>query len=321
MKRAHDSEVRRSDSLQTAVPLGPNDLRDGSVHAAANEHTRVSDLSQLIKARLTFLVLVTTGVGFYIGTAGPVNLLGLFNVLFGAALAAAGASALNQWWERDLDAMMLRTKERPVPAGRMRAGSALIVGCILAVVGILYLAITTNFRATILTAITVAIYVLAYTPLKRVTTTNTLVGAIPGALPPLIGWAAARNSLDLGGWILFAIVFVWQMPHFFAIAWICRQDYERAGFRMLSSDDESGVRSASQAVLFCMFLLLIAVIPSFIGMANSVYVLIEVILGGLFTAVAMRFHRAASINTARLLFFSSIIYLPLLFAALMLTKL
>lgn len=321
MKRADDRKPLSSDSLQTPVPLGPADLRDRGVRAAINEHSRVSDFSQLIKARLTFLVLVTTGVGFYIGTAGPVNLVGLFNVLFGAALAAAGASALNQWWESDLDAMMLRTKERPVPAGRMRAGSALIAGFILALIGILYLAITTNFRATILTAITVAIYVLAYTPLKRVTTINTLVGAIPGALPPLIGWAAARNSLDFGGWILFAIVFVWQMPHFFAIAWICREDYERAGFRMLSRDDESGVRSASQAVLFCMFLLLIAVIPSFIGMANSIYVLIEIILGGLFTAVAMRFHRAASINTARLLFFSSIIYLPLLFAALMLTKL
>jgi heme o synthase len=162
---------------------------------------------------------------------------------------------------------------------------------------------------------------LAYTPLKRVTTGNTLVGAIPGALPPLIGWAAARGSLDLGAWTLFAIVFIWQMPHFFAIAWLCRQDYERAGFRMLSSDDETGIRSASQAVLFCMLLLLIAVIPSFIGMANSIYLLIEIILTGLFTAVAMRFHRLASIRSARLLFFSSIIYLPLLLAALMLTKL
>jgi protoheme IX farnesyltransferase len=203
----------------------------------------------------------------------------------------------------------------------MRPGSALILGCLFAVIGIIYLAITTNFLATILTAITVVIYIFAYTPLKRVTTLNTLVGAIPGALPPLIGWAAARDSLDFGAWTLFAIVFIWQMPHFFAIAWLYRHDYERAGFRMLSSDDETGIRSASQAVLFCMLLLLIAVIPSFIGMANSIYLLIEIILSGLFTAVAMRFHRLASIPSARLLFFSSIIYLPLLLAALMLTKL
>src|SRR5207237_6786330 len=228
------------------------------------EHGRLSDFSQLIKTRLTFLVLVTTGVGFYVGARGPVDLVRLFNVLMGAALAAAGASALNQWWERDLDALMLRTRMRPVPSGRMRPGSALILGCLFAVIGIIYLAITSNFLVTILTAITVVIYIFAYTPLKPVTTLNTLVGAIPGALPPLIGWAAARNSLDFGAWTLFAIVFIWQMPHFFAIAWLCRHDYEQAGFRMLSSDDETGIRSASQAVLFCMLLLLIAVIPSFI---------------------------------------------------------
>jgi len=284
-------------------------------------HSRVSDFSQLIKTRLTFLVLITTGVGFYLGSSEPVDVVRLLNVLLGAGLAAAGASALNQWWERDLDALMSRTRTRPVPSGRMRPGSALILGCLFAVIGISYLVITTNFLATFLTAITVVIYIFAYTPLKRVTTLNTLVGAIPGALPPLIGWAAARGSLDFGAWTLFAIVFIWQMPHFFAIAWLCRHDYERAGFRMLSSDDETGVRSASQAVLFCMLLLMIAVIPSFIGMANSIYLLIEIILSGLFTAVAMRFHRLASIRSARLLFFSSIIYLPLLLAALMLTKL
>jgi protoheme IX farnesyltransferase len=169
--------------------------------------------------------------------------------------------------------------------------------------------------------VTVVIYILAYTPLKRVTTTNTLVGAIPGALPPLIGWAAARDSLDFGAWTLFAIVFIWQIPHFFAIAWLCRRDYAQAGFRMLSSDDETGVRSASQAVLFCMLLLLIAGTPAFIGMTNSIYLLAEIILGGLFTAVALRFHRTGNAGSARLLFLSSIIYLPLLFAVLMLTKL
>jgi heme o synthase len=300
------------------------DYQQPAVEASAAqnpEQGRLSDFSQLIKTRLTFLVLVTTGVGFYVGARGPVDLVRLFNVLVGAALAAAGASALNQWWERDLDALMSRTRMRPVPAGRMRAGSALILGCSLALVGIVYLALTTNFLATILTALTVVIYIFAYTPLKRITNTNTLVGAIPGAIPPLIGWAAARDSLNFGAWTLFAIVFVWQIPHFFAIAWLYRRDYERAGFRMLSSDDETGVRSASQAVLFCMLLLLIAGTPAFIGMTSSIYLLAEIILGGLFTAVAMRFHRAGNPVNARLLFFSSVIYLPLLFAVLMLTKL
>src|SRR5437870_9701644 len=225
------------------------DYQQPAVEASATqipEHGRLSDFSQLIKTRLTFLVLVTTGVGFYVGTRGSVDLVRLCHVLIGAALAAAGASALNQWWERDLDALMSRTRSRPVPAGRMRAGSALILGFFLALTGIVYLAVTTNFLATILTALTVIIYIFAYTPLNRVTTTNTLVGAIPGALPPLIGWAAARDSLDLGAWTLFAIVFVWQIPHFFAIAWLCRRDYERAGFRMLSSDDETGVRRSEE---------------------------------------------------------------------------
>src|SRR5438874_8094792 len=158
-------------------------------------HQTLSEFSQLIKMRLTFLVLVTTGVGFYVGARAPVDLVRLFNVLVGAALAAAGASALNQWWERDLDALMLRTRMRPVPSGRMRAGSALILGCFMALIGVVYLALTTNFLATLLTALTVVIYILAYTPLKRITTTNTLVGAIPGSLPPLLGWSAARDSL------------------------------------------------------------------------------------------------------------------------------
>ena len=291
------------------------------VGAPAADHatSRWSDLSQLIKARLTFLVLVTTAVGFYLARS-PVDIIGLIHVVVGAGLAAAGASALNQWWERDLDALMSRTRERPVPSGRMTPHYALILGCILSVAGVIYLEVMANGLAAILATATVAIYVFAYTPLKRVTTTNTLVGAIPGALPPLIGWAAARGSLDFGAWTLFTILFIWQMPHFFAIAWMCRHDYECAGFRMLSRDDESGVRSASQAVLFCMLLLLIGGIPAFIGMAHPIYLVAELILGGAFTAVAMHFHHVGNMRSARLLFLSSIIYLPLLLGTLVITK-
>ena len=281
--------------------------------------SRWSDLSQLIKARLTFLVLITTAVGFYLAQS-PVNFAGLIHVIVGAGLAAAGASALNQWWERDLDALMLRTRERPVPSGRMAPHHALVLGCILSAAGVTYLAVTANALAAILAALTIVIYVFAYTPLKRVTTTNTLIGAIPGALPILIGWAAARDSLDFAAWTLFAILFVWQVPHFFAIAWMCRQDYESAGFRMLSRDDESGVRSASQAVLFCILLLLIGGIPAFIGMVHPIYLVAELILGGAFTAVAMHFHGAGNMRNARLLFLSSIIYLPLLLGTLVITK-
>lgn len=280
---------------------------------------RFADFSQLVKARLTCLVLVTTGVGYYMART-PVNLVGLFHALFGAALAAAGASALNQWWERDLDALMLRTRDRPVPSGRMRPYAALALGSVLAVAGVIYLEVRANLLAAFLAALTVLIYVFAYTPLKRVTTTNTLVGAIPGALPPVIGWAAARGNANFGAWSLFAILFIWQMPHFFAIAWMCRADYARAGFQMLSSGDESGVRTASQAVLFAMILLLIGGIPSFIGMSGPVYLAAEIILSGLFLAMAMRFHANASVENARRLFLASIIYLPLLLLAVMMTK-
>jgi heme o synthase len=298
-------------------------MKSAAVHVdappAGQTTSRWSDLSQLIKARLTLLVLITTAVGFYLAET-PVHVVGLVNVVIGAGLAAAGASALNQWWERDLDALMSRTRARPVASGRMTAPRALKLGCVLAAAGVIYLAATANALAAILAAITIVIYVFAYTPLKRVTTTNTLIGAIPGALPPLIGWAAARGSLDFAAWTLFAILFLWQMPHFFAIAWMCRRDYESAGFRMLSRDDESGVRSASQAVLFSMLLLLIGGIPAFIGMTQPFYLVIELILGGAFIAVAMHFHHTGNMRSARLLFLSSIIYLPLLLGALMVTK-
>jgi heme o synthase len=290
-----------------------------SAQAPAPAISRWSDFSQLIKARLTCLVLITTAVGFYLAQS-PVNFAGLFHVVIGAGLAAAGASALNQWWERDLDALMSRTRARPVPSGRMGAPSALALGFALSLAGVIYLSVTSNALAATLAALTIVIYVFAYTPLKRVTSTNTLVGAIPGALPPLIGWAAACGSLDFGAWSLFAILFIWQMPHFFAIAWMCRHDYDRAGFRMLSRNDDTAARSASQAVLFCILLLLIGGIPAFIGMAHPIYLVAELILGGAFTAVAMQFHRAGDLPSARLLFLTSIIYLPLLLGALVITR-
>lgn len=281
---------------------------------------RLADLSELFKARLTLLVLVTTGVGYYCGTRGSFQLPGFFHVLFGTALAAAGASALNQWWEYDLDARMVRTRERPVPGGRMRPQLALWLGAFCSLLGVAYLASTTNVLSAVLGGLTILIYVLGYTPLKRLATTNTLVGAIPGALPPVIGWTAARGYLDFGAWTLFIILFFWQMPHFFAIAWLYRQDYASAGFRMLSDNDEDGRRCASQAVLFCVVLLLVAGIPAFIGMVHPLYLVAELLLGGIFTFKAMQFHRAATTQSARGLFFASILYLPLLLAALMLAK-
>jgi protoheme IX farnesyltransferase len=281
----------------------------------------VSDLAELVKARLTLLVLVTTAVGFYLGSEPPVDYRALLHTVFGTAAAAAGAAALNQWWERRLDALMQRTKTRPIPAGRMAPVQALVLGAALSIFGVVYLAIVCNALSAILAAITIVIYIFAYTPLKRTSTANTAVGAIPGAIPPMIGWAGARGHLDLGAWSLFVIVFLWQMPHFFAIAWMCRDDYSRAGFRMISSDDSSGERSASQSVFFCILLLVLAGLPAFVGVASYIYQPIELVLGGLFVAVAMRFLKLRTPSAARLLFFASIAYLPLLLAALVLTKL
>src|SRR2546421_2216393 len=280
----------------------------------------VHDLVELVKARLTLLVLLTTAVGFYLGAEGPINWPALLHTVLGTAAAAAGAAALNQWWEHQLDAMMERTRTRPVPAGRMRPTEAVIIGSALSIFGVMYLALVCNALSAILAAITIIIYIFAYTPLKLVSTFNTALGAIPGALPPMIGWAASRGTLNAGAWMLFAILFFWQLPHFFAIAWMYRDDYARAGFQMISSDDPTGARSASQSVFFCMILFVVAGLPAFLGIATVFYLLAELILGGVFIAVAMRFLKTRARSDARRLFITSIIYLPLLLGALVLSK-
>ncbi len=295
-------------------------MKTAVLPAARPASQRVSDFAELVKARLTLLVLITTAVGFYLGATPPINYGAMLHAFLGTALAAGGAAALNQWWERRLDAVMFRTQLRPLPGGRMTPLWALVLGAGLGCTGIIYLNLTCNRLSAVLAAITIAIYIFAYTPLKRISTANTLVGAIPGALPPLIGWAAARGGLDIRAWSLFAILFFWQLPHFFAIAWMYREDYTRAGFRMISSGDETGARSGSQSVLFAMFLLFVAGIPAFLEMVHPVYLAIELALSGLFIAVAMRFLRTQSASDARKLFIASIMYLPLLLLALVLTK-
>ncbi|HEY0369410.1 MAG TPA: heme o synthase [Chthoniobacterales bacterium] len=280
----------------------------------------VSDLAELVKARLTLLVLLTTAVGYYLGARDAIRALSFINAVLGTALAAGGAAALNQWWERQLDAQMHRTRERPIPGGRMSPRDALFLGILLSLGGIIYLAVACNALAAWLAALTIVLYIFAYTPLKRISTSNTLVGAIPGAIPPMIGWAAARNNVDLGAWSLFAILFFWQMPHFFALSWMYRGDYARAGFRMVSSEDDSGARSSSQSVLFCMLLLLVSGIPFYIGLTSAVYLAFALGSGGFFMWSALRFHQRRTAKDARNVFLASIIYLPVLLIALVCTK-
>ncbi len=300
--------------MKTAV------LEAQNTNLASARGRLAADFAELVKARLTLLVLLTTAAGFYLGAQSPINYVALFHVVFGTAAAAAGAAALNQWWERKFDALMHRTRTRPVPAGRMRPVEALALGVVLSIFGVGYLALACNALSAALATLTILIYIFGYTPLKRTSTANTVVGAIPGAIPPMIGWTAARGSIEAGAWSLFAILLLWQLPHFFAIAWMYREDYSRAGFRMISSDDRTGERSASQSVFFCILLLVIAGLPAFLGIATFVYLGIELVLGGLFIALAMRFLRLRTAASARLLFIGSIVYLPLLLGALVLTK-
>ena len=280
----------------------------------------MADLAQLVKARLTFLVLITTAVGFYVGWQGPMDYMALLHAIFGTALAAGGAAALNQWWEHKYDALMVRTRARPIPGGRMTVREGLTVGVLLGSAGVVYLAIIVNLISAMLAAATIAIYLFAYTPLKRITVANTLVGAVPGALPPLIGWAAARNDLVLPAWTLFAILFFWQLPHFFAIGWIYREDYLRGGFVMLSGEDLAGARTGRQSVLFPLLLLVASLTPVWLGIARLVYLPIALSLGAIFLLLAFRFQIQRTPSSARQLFFGSIIYLPLLLGALVLVK-
>jgi heme o synthase len=284
------------------------------------EKTRFAVISELFKARLTFLVLLTTLVGFYVAYPGGLNWLLLFHTMLGTALVASGAAALNQLLEREHDAKMRRTEDRPLPSGRMQPGTVLILGAACGGGGLIYLALAVNLLTSLLGAITLVSYVFIYTPLKRVTTLNTVIGAIPGALPPLMGWAAARGDISSGGWSLFAILFFWQLPHFLAIAWIYRDQYARAGFVMLPVVDPNGERTGRQAVSHTLGLLPVSLFPYVFHLAGPVYLFGAFGLGLAFLWFAIQFSRHLTIPRARQLFFASILYLPLLLGLMVLDK-
>ena len=275
---------------------------------------------ELFKMRLTFLVLLTTLVGFYIGTSGPVDYLLMLHTVLGTALVAAGASALNQFWERDLDARMRRTQDRPLPSGRMQPQSVLLIGCGCSIVGLAYLAIGVNLLTSLIGACSLLTYIFVYTPLKRVTWLNTVIGAIPGGLPPLMGWTAARGRLDADGWALFGILALWQLPHFMAIAWMYRDEYARAGFKMLPMVDPDGHRTGSQAVSHTLALVPVSLCPSMVNLTGHWYFFGALILGLVFLGAAVQFSRQLTLSKARQLFYVSILYLPLLLGLMVLDK-
>jgi len=279
----------------------------------------ISDVMTLVKARLSLLVLITTLVGFLLGWRGPLDWGLLLATLTGTALCAGGAAALNQWWERDLDSRMKRTRTRPLPAQRMQPIDALLFGMFFAAAGVAILGLFANARAAFLAFATIAIYIFVYTPMKRWSPLNTLVGAVPGALPPLIGWVAARGHYDLEGCLLFAVLWFWQMPHFLAIAWMYREDYEQAGCAMITTRDPAGETTSRQALLYSSCLVMVTLLPAILGFNSPVYFFSALLLGTAFCGFAMSFFLHRDRASARRLFFSSILYLPLLLGVLLAT--
>lgn len=283
----------------------------------------LADYVGLLKLRLVSLVLFTTAVGFVVGASGPIGVaqvLLLIHTVAGAALAACGSMALNQFLERLPDGLMRRTASRPLPSGRVSPPEALIIGVTLSVIGVAMLLLLVNPAAAALTAATNVIYVAAYTPLKRITTLNTVVGAVSGALPPLIGWAAARGTVGDGGWTLFAILFTWQIPHFLAIAWLYREEYARAGFRMLPMVDPQGLATSRQIMLFALALLAASVMPSVLGLAGGLYFVTALLTGLAFIATALLLAITLDRTSARRLFLASVVYLPVLLTMLMVDR-
>ncbi len=292
-----------------------------SVAARAADKSVAAVWAELVKARLTALVLLTTGVGFWLGRPGEGISWLAAHTLWGTGLLAAGAAALNQYLERELDARMLRTRDRPLPSGRVAPATALVFGAACAGLGLAWLTLLANLTAAALGALTFALYLGVYTPLKRVSTLNTVVGAVPGALPPLIGWAAATDTLAGAGLTLFALQFFWQIPHFLAIAWLYREDYARAGYQMLPVVDPHGERTGLQSVGHALGLLMVSLSPYVLGVAGTVYLAGAVVLGGVLLAMAIGFARRLTPGSARGLFLASILYLPAVLGLLVINRL
>jgi protoheme IX farnesyltransferase len=281
---------------------------------------RLADFWTLTKPEVNFLVLVSTLVGFYLGSRGPLDFARLFHTLLGTLLVASGTGTLNQYIERQSDKQMRRTANRPLPAGRLAPAEAFCFGILLAAVGGWELWVFTNPLTSELALLTLCSYLLLYTPLKKSTPLCTLVGAFPGAMPPLIGWAAVRNSLGLDAWVLYLILFLWQFPHLLAIAWMYREDYARAGLQMLPRNDRDGRVTVRQILGYLLVLLPASLVPAFLGQVGKAYLVGALVLGFGFLYYGMRLALHRSNSLARRLVLASIVYLPVLFALLMVDK-
>ncbi len=286
---------------------------DGTTLAAEMKRTaRFGEYLELTKPRLTMLSVLTTLAGFYMASGDGIDALLLVHTLVGTFMAGAACGALNMYVEREHDAQMRRTMTRPLPAGRLVPGEALVFGLALAVASVVYLLFLVNLLTAVLALATIVSYVLMYTPLKRLSTLNTVVGAIPGAIPPVMGWAAARGVIEPEAMVLFAILFFWQMPHFLALAWMYRNDYERAGYKILTVVDPEGGSTGRQILLYTSALLPISLIPAIMGMAGPTYFYGALVLGIGFLAFAAQQAITRKNKHAKHLFHYSILYLPIL---------
>ena len=285
-------------------------MSDEAVLRAPGIHPR--DLLELTKPRITLMVMVTSAAGYFLASGGHPDPGAMLIALVGIALVAGGASGLNQVIERDADARMERTRRRPIPTGRVSVRAATVFTSLLAISGVIYLGILVNGLTAILGLASVISYVFIYTPMKRISSLSTLLGAIPGALPIMGGWTAARPELGPGAWALFGILFFWQLPHFLALAWLFRDDYRRGGFKMLGVEDPESRQTRIQAVLYAAALLPASLLPVTIGLSSGVYGVAALLLGGAYLVAAVRFFVQADIQSARRLFRTSLLYLPVL---------
>jgi len=291
----------------------------GSADAAHAKPSKLSDYLCLTKPEVTFLVLIATALGGFMAAESP-DLLVLCHAVFGTALVAGGTAALNHYLEREHDGKMRRTANRPLPSGRLSAREALAFGTGISVAGIVYLAVLVNWLTSFLGLATLLSYLCIYTPLKRRTTWATFVGAFPGAAPVLMGWAAVTGSLSVGAWALYALLFVWQFPHFLAIAWMYREDYARAGMLMLPADDPQGDVAFRQILGYSVALIPVSLLPTLLGMTGSIYLWTVAILGFAFLCFAWQVSRERTKTGARMLLHVTVIYLPLVYAVMVANK-
>ena len=290
------------------------------VSAASGMAALLSDYYELAKPSIVWLILMSTVIGCYLAAEGSLLSVRVLHTALATGILAAGTGALNQWWERDVDGRMRRTVSRPVPAGRVQPGAALAYSAGLTVAGLLYLLVAVNPLSFLLGACTVVSYNFAYTPLKTRTWWSTAIGAFPGAVPPLLGWAAIRGSVGAEAWILYGILFLWQFPHFYAIAWMYREDYARAGIRMLPVIEPSGRSTARQIIATAALLVPVSMAPAWLGMVAPWYAVPAFLLGAGYLASGVRLARLGTAASAKDLLRASVLYLPLLYFFLLVAK-